>query len=167
MAEFNPPISERDTEELIEIVNSGQDNWQKEAIDKARRELIKRNVSQEEQEKIIANWNALNEEYFEELEVTFEENRSKSYSILKMVSIFVFAPLIIFDSWVSEKGLLSLFKENSKLKFKQRLILLFTGAIFWLIVGGLIMDTQEEERLKLTPEEEIEFLEWKKKHGYE
>ncbi|WP_299437107.1 hypothetical protein [uncultured Aquimarina sp.] len=167
MTEFNPPISIRDTEELIAIVNSGKGHWQKEAIDQARNELIKRNVSQDEQEKVVPNWNKLDEEYFQELGETFEENQDKSYSILKKVSIFVFAPLIIFNSLAEDTGLLSLFKENSKLRFKQRLILLLTGTMFWLIVGVWSIDNSEEERLKLTPEEEIEFLEWKKKHRYE
>ncbi len=47
ITEFNPPIKDRETEELIGIAHSNQDFWQQEAIDQAKIELEKRNISKE------------------------------------------------------------------------------------------------------------------------
>lgn len=84
-----------------------------------------------------------------------------------MLHIFVVAPFIIVGKCTVGKDLIELEKENLTLKFKQRLILLITGILFWIgfIIYGF--HHSEKERLKLSPEEEIEITKWKKKHGYE
>ena len=41
MPEYYPKISERQTDELIEIANSTNEFWQQDAIDQAKIELIK------------------------------------------------------------------------------------------------------------------------------
>ncbi|WP_194766311.1 hypothetical protein [Tamlana sp. I1] len=57
MSEYNPPISERETLELIEIANCNDENiWQREATLQAKNELVKRDISQEEQNQVIEKW---------------------------------------------------------------------------------------------------------------
>ncbi len=51
--EFNPSIPSRDTEELIEIAHSPE-IWNAKAVEQAKIELIKRGVSQEYQNDIVA-----------------------------------------------------------------------------------------------------------------
>jgi len=53
MTQFHSPISDRETSELITISNSSTDEWQQEAIDKAKLELDKRKIPQDEREKVI------------------------------------------------------------------------------------------------------------------
>ncbi len=54
--EYSPPIHERDDDELISIACSVSDEWQKEAIDQARQELIRRDISEEEQRSKLIIW---------------------------------------------------------------------------------------------------------------
>ncbi len=63
MTEFTPPVSERKTDELIEIVSSGKDHWNEEAIRQSKQELVKRNISQKEQERVIEKWEKEAETY--------------------------------------------------------------------------------------------------------
>ncbi|MBQ4804531.1 hypothetical protein J8L88_16845 [Aquimarina sp. MMG015] len=167
MTEFTPPISERKTEELIEIVYSGKEHWNEKAIRQSKLELEKRNVSKKEQEKVISKWEKEADDYIVELENTLEQNKSEGYSILRMLYIFAVAPFILVGKWTVGKDLIELRNENFKLKFKQRLILLLTGTLFWIGIFVYWFNASEKERLKLSPEEEIEISDWKKKHGYE
>ncbi|WP_159025731.1 hypothetical protein [Aquimarina sp. Aq78] len=96
-----------------------------------------------------------------------EQNKSEGYSKLRMLYIFAIAPFILVGKWTVGKDLIELRNENFKLKFKQRLILLLTGALFWIGIFLYGFNTSEKERLKLSPEDEIEISDWKKKHGYE
>lgn len=45
MKVFNPPIEKRTNEELIAIANSTTNDWQKEAVEQAKAEIVKRNPS--------------------------------------------------------------------------------------------------------------------------
>ncbi|MBW1299026.1 hypothetical protein [Aquimarina litoralis] len=96
-----------------------------------------------------------------------DENQFESYTKLKMVYIFALAPFILVGRQTVEKDLFQLRKENYRLKFKQRLVLLMTGMLFWIGVFIYGYHLSEKERLQLSPEEEIEISKWKKKHGYE
>ncbi len=49
MKEFNPPIESRPDDELILISLNNPGDWENEAVEKARNELRKRNLSEEEQ----------------------------------------------------------------------------------------------------------------------
>ena len=167
MTEFTPPISERKTEELIEIVFSGKDHWDEEAISQSKLELEKRNISKKEQKKVIAKWEKETKEYFAELDNALEQNQFESYSKLRMLYIFAVAPFILVGRWTVGKDLIELRNENFKLKFKQRLILLLTGTLFWIGFIFYGFKASEKEELKLSPDEEIEISDWKKKHGYE
>lgn len=167
MAEFRPPIAERATEKLIQIVYEGIDHWQHEAIDQAKKELIKRNISQEEQNNVVEKWERELDEYLQEQAIVFEQNEFESYTKLRMLYIFSVAPFILVGKWSVGKDLFELRNENFKLKFKQRLILLIFGTLCWIGVISYTVKSSEEKRLKLTPKEEVELSKWMEKHGYE
>ncbi len=167
MTEFTPPISERKTEELIKIIYLGKDHWNEEVIKQSERELKKRNVSKKTQEKCIAKWEKETDEYFTELASTLEQNKLESCTKLRMLYIFAVAPFILVGKWTVGKDLIELYNENFTLKFKQRFVLLLTGTLFWIGVFMYSSHLSEKERLKLSPEDEIELSNWRKKHGYE
>ena len=56
MNKFNPPISTYNTQELIGIIYSEKGAWVEDVKNQAKQELIKRNVSQKEQEKVVLKW---------------------------------------------------------------------------------------------------------------
>jgi aspartokinase len=58
--EFDPPIHTRTTNELIAIANYTED-WNEEAIEQAKAELVKRGITKEEQEKKVNEWNEIAE----------------------------------------------------------------------------------------------------------
>lgn len=89
MTEFKPPISDRETEELIEIANcTDEDIWQREATLQAKKELIKRKISQQQQNEVLERWNKEAKEYFKKEAETLEKNKTESYAIWEMVVFF-------------------------------------------------------------------------------
>jgi hypothetical protein len=54
--EFIPPVSERETDELIAIANSTTDDWQQEIIEQSKVELNKRGISKEMQVEQLVIW---------------------------------------------------------------------------------------------------------------
>jgi len=142
MIEYYPPIPDRDTEDLVVIANGTTVQWQQEAIDQAKDELIKRNVSREEQDRMLEIWEKECEQYdlkyLKPLELEqqkqFELNKSKSYSIGKMIYIFLVAPAILLGRWNVGHSLVELKQNNYQLKYKQRLYLLIGGSVFWFLL---------------------------------
>ncbi len=94
-------------------------------------------------------------------------NQRKSYSILRMLYIFAVAPLIIYRRWSVGKDLSELQHEGFKIQFVQRFVLLLLGTVFWIVLILYGIDRADKKRMQLSPEEEVEILEWKKAHGYE
>ncbi|WP_027391829.1 hypothetical protein [Aquimarina latercula] len=84
-----------------------------------------------------------------------------------MLYIFAVAPFILVGKWTVGKDLIELRNENFKLKYKQRLILLLTGTLFWIAFVFYGFKASEKKRLRLSPEDKIEISGRKKKHGYE
>lgn len=97
-----------------------------------------------------------------ERKVSFEKNKTESYSAWEMILIFVFGPLKFFHRY---DVVFSLRKENYLLKFKQRIKILTLGFISWFIVIYLTFNYYEQKRLQEI--ENIDISDWKKKHGYE
>jgi len=60
-----------------------------------------------------------------------ERNEVEKYSIIEMIKIFLLGPYDLFKFYRS--GLKELWDYNYKTKFRQRLILLFSGTIFWIL----------------------------------
>lgn len=81
ITEFTPPIKDRETEELICIAHSNEVFWQQEAIDQAKIELEKRNISKEYQLELVTKWNEESKEIERQWEKHLKENETKKYSI--------------------------------------------------------------------------------------
>lgn len=81
MDQFRPPIKDRNTEELLEIV-SAPDRWNPEAVRQASNELVRRNVPSEEIE--------LAKQIEEEWRIQDREKKAnEGYNILD----FIFTPI--------------------------------------------------------------------------
>jgi hypothetical protein len=61
-----------------------------------------------------------------------ERNMQESYSTREKLTIFFLGPLMISPSSIYE--LYDLFKSNYQTQFKQRLILLICGILFWVLL---------------------------------
>ncbi|MFD0837266.1 hypothetical protein ACFQ0I_15915 [Mariniflexile aquimaris] len=169
MTEYNPPISERETEELIEIANCNDENiWQREATLQAKKELVKRNISQEEQNEVIEKWDKILEEKLKEEAARLEKNKIESYTKLEMLRLFLFGPLIFMDQFPFGSDrftLVNLRDENYYLKFKQRIILFILSFIAWFFFVNYTFEQTKKERQKEI--DKIDISDWKTTHGYE
>ena len=75
--QFHPPFEERETDELIVLANSKEDYWHPEAIELAKMELIRRNVSVEEQNEKIKKWAEEFDELEKGLQVVFDKKKQQ------------------------------------------------------------------------------------------
>lgn len=139
MTVYSPPINTRSTPEFVGIIYGTTENWQQEAIDQAKAELIKRNVTKEYQQKLIDQWEK--EIKVEEIkeQQRLEKNATESYEFIEMLLIFFGAPLILLNKYYSSRPTLwQLKSQNYQLKFKQRASLLIGGLIFWVLFFWVI-----------------------------
>ena len=170
MTEFNPPISKRETEELIQIKYSSTDDWSQDAINQAKAELIKRKITQREQDKIVNEWDKQYNEYAKGEQLRLESNKTESYKDYEMALLFLFGP-IIFLSWHSyfSRTIFELKRDNCLLKFKQRLIIVSISFIFWFLFISYDMKygINESENKRMEEIEKIDISDWEKKHGYD
>lgn len=153
MKKFNPQISVRSTEELIQIVHI--EGWQPEAIMQAKEELLKRNISIQEQEKFIDDCNLEYENQLFESNLKFERNKNESYKPWEIFLIFLFAPYLLTNRYYKSLTLFELYKQNYKLKFKQRLIVLLLSLCFYAACIFYYINWKEEQWLKEIDEIEI------------
>jgi hypothetical protein len=144
--DFDPPIPQRGTEELILMAHSTIDYVQAGAIYQAKEELKKRGVTKEYKEQVlslaIAKQEKINQHLKREHQIELEQNAEKRYSTLKMVQIFFLAPLIIAGKlhyFSSDLSYSELKKENFVFMAQQRLQMLFFGTICWGIIIFLLM----------------------------
>jgi len=128
MAEYRPKISERLTDELIKIANSSTEVWQQDAIDQAKIELVKRNISEKQQDDFFDQKAEEIGDYYENEELKRKVNETEKYNIFEMILIVIISPFILIRQW---SVLYQLKQENYNLKFKQRIILLTLGMIIW------------------------------------
>lgn len=167
MTQFTPPISERTTEELIEIANCNDENiWQLEATKQAQQELVKRNISQEEQNEVIEKWNKELQVLLKKEKERLEKNKTESYEIWEMIVLFLFGPLLFVRPYIfNSHTIFTLRSENFFLKFKQRIIIFVLSFIAWYFY----IDYSHEQSEKKRQEEidKIDISDWKKLHGYE
>lgn len=135
MTEFHPPMSERETDELIEIANCTDETiWVKEASENAKKELVRRNISQAEQDKVIEKWNLEFKEYIEKEAIRLKNNETESYKIWEMVVLFIFGPILFFKPHIfNTHTIFTLKSENYQLKFKQRIAIFILSFIAWYI----------------------------------
>lgn len=167
MTDFKPPMSDRETEELIEIANcTDEDIWQREATLQAKKELIKRNISQEQQNEVIKRWNKEAEEYLEKEAERLEKNKTESYKKWEIVVLFLFGPILFIRPYLfNSHTLFTLRGENYFLKFKQRIIIFGLSFIAWFFY--INYSFQQSEKKRLEEIDKIDISDLKKKHGYE
>ena len=128
--EYNPPVNERLTKELINII-SNDEKWTKEIQTLAQEELCRRNltrqaIKQEKQKKI----NMLDKFQVRKTE-QFGKNRTKSYTLLETIVIVIFFPFSFFihinpltEFWKLDAG-------NYKKKSWQRIVLIVISLFIW------------------------------------
>jgi len=166
MIEFNPPISKRETVELIEIKYSSTDDWSQDAINQAKAELIKRKIPQREQDKLVNEWDKQYNEYVKVEQLRLESNKTESYKPIEMILLFLFGPIVFMKPyWFNSTTIFELKRENFKLKFKQRIIIFVLSFISWFFYIQYDFEKMEQERMEEI--EKIDISEWEKKHGYD
>lgn len=166
MTKFNPPISKRGTEELIQIAYSSTEHWQQEAINQAKQELIARNVTQEQQNEIIAKWNKETDEYFKKETERLERNKTESYEVWEILILFLFGPILFIKPFIfNSHSLFTLRRHNYHLKFKQHIIILGLSFFAWFFY--LDYSSRQTEKKRLEAIDKIDISDWKEKHGYD
>lgn len=136
---YDPPIESRDTDELIGIANSNDIYWQQEAREQAREELIRRNVPEEYEEKLLEK---LTQEMIEWERVQNrkrEANAVEKYTRKEALTICIMAPLILIGKVSYDEPLSILKAMNYKLKYRKRKLLLTAGLMLWIALFYLFV----------------------------
>ena len=128
MSKYYPKISERETDNLIEIANSSTKVWKQEAIIQAKSELIKRNITEKQQDVYFEQKVEEITDYYENEKLKRKAYETEKYNIFEMILIVIISPFILIRQW---SVLYKLKQENYNLKFKQRILLLTLGMIIW------------------------------------
>jgi hypothetical protein len=127
---------------LIGIAHSKDDSWQEEAIKQAKEELKKRGISEEEQGKKVKKWEKEIENQEKEYQKQLEKNAIETYRTIDLIAIFILSPFILLGKFRITIGMtLSELKEgNYKIKYKQRLISLIGGLIFYVALIKILAE---------------------------
>jgi hypothetical protein len=75
-----------------------------------------------------------------------ERNEFETYTTIERTKIFFFGPFQLFKNFNS--GLRELHTLNYKTKFRERLLLLIAGTIFWILAGIFIFKYSEYQKQK-------------------
>jgi hypothetical protein len=135
---FYPPVFQRNTNELFDIV-SDKERWSSEIQFLAEEELISRNISRKniEDETKIRKRNIKNDK--DKKTIESNKNKIESYTIIEMICIIAFFPIIL----IIDKNLLSelwqLDADGYKKKIWQRILLLIIGSFIWFQVLRLFL----------------------------
>lgn len=159
MKEYIPPISSRETYELIAIARSTTADWEEEAIDQAKNELLKRGVTVEDQQLIFKQWDDELARFELAKQNKLEQNAIEGYTLFEMLAIIILTPIFVSGNWGLGPSLIGLKRGNYKRKFKQRILLLLAGISFWITVGILI--SKKEERRRQEEIDSIDISEWR------
>ena len=159
-------IKHLSTEELVGIAASAYGQWSYKTIERARKELLKREVSENEQSAIVQKIkDGVLKLKADPLERE-ASNENKSYTTFEMLMLFAFGPVIFFKSYGWDmKGLYTLNKEGKYLKFRQRLILFILSFTFWIFFGIYMSEKSDKEWREEIERQDIS--EWEKEHGYD
>ena len=95
--EFNPPIKNREIDELIVISKSSTNEYQEKAILLANKELKRRKIFQSE---INNRFNELIAEHKEVVEQAMTEIAVEDYSVFKKIWIIIFWPRELFHGCI-------------------------------------------------------------------
>ena len=118
--DFNPPINTRSNEELVFIAHGTTNNWQQEAIDQAKAELIKRSISDEEQHQIVEKDAEENERLWQE---ELDRRKTEDFGIIYKILIVILWPMYLLRDW-------HLKRDGYELQAKRRIQLLILGFIW-------------------------------------
>ncbi|MFZ7132990.1 MAG: hypothetical protein ACOWWR_11585 [Eubacteriales bacterium] len=159
MQEYSPPINKRSTEDLVSIAHSTNNEWQNDAIKQAKSELKARNISLESQKDIISKWAEKDKRFEEQFNKWLDNNKDEKYTYWEMFKVLVSAPFILAGRAWEGDSLSELKHFNFKIKFKQRLILLISGVLLWII---FIFGSVKISEIKFMREiEEVDISDWK------
>jgi hypothetical protein len=75
-----------------------------------------------------------------------ERNQFEKYTLIEKIKIFLFGPYELFKFF--DSGLTELKESNYKTKFRQRLVLLIVGTIFWILIGVATYQYYEYKRIQ-------------------
>ena len=129
-SKYNPPINTKNTEDLLLMIGNPSD-WEKDAVDQAQAELIKRGYSIEEQNRR----NEFKNRYIKRLIKTKEK---ASLTILDAILYFIFSPPFLLLNLESLSDVFNSKNEGYKKIWKQKFILLFLGTMFWFVLIVLL-----------------------------
>jgi hypothetical protein len=132
MKQFNPPIAERNTNELIIIALDERGEWHPDAMDQAKAELKRRRISYEEKISVSTQYN----DQRVKLEADFiEQKKNESLSAWEIVhslhNILLF-PWIYF-TYRSFKA------DGYEQKAEQMLLFLKISGVLILLIAGIVM----------------------------
>lgn len=151
---FNPPIPSRSTDELILIANSPED-WDSKAVDQAKKELVERGVSIEQQQRKLKAWDRQAEiDHKKEL----QRRAAESFGIFSLIWMALKWPKTILWDW-------SLKKEGYHRKHKERLYAIGSGILF--TIGIILWANHDIEISKRKWQNEVnsqDIYEWEKSH---
>lgn len=122
--EFNPPIENRETDELIVISKSSTDDFQAKAIELAKKELDNRKISQVD---IDNRYNELFAEHEKVVEQTLIEIAAEDYSVFEKIWIVVFWPRELFHGWYLRRN-------GYTLKASNRIKLILIGVALYTFI---------------------------------
>jgi len=136
--EFHPPIHERNTKELLNIISNDK-KWGKEIQALAEAELYHRNFStqtieQEKQKRV-----ELLKKFYARKADQLERNRTESYTITEMVVIVLFFPFTVVLHLNPLKAFWELDARNFKKKIWQRVLLTAISIFLWIQLLRLIL----------------------------
>ena len=134
--EYNPPINERDTKELLSIVEN-IDDWKEDALAQARKELVTRGYSIQNQE----NRAKSKQRYIRK---TTSIKANATYSTKELLALYFFAPFILLlyltlHSTPTGDTFLELKENGYKKKWKQRLLMTSLGNLTWFFILSIVI----------------------------
>jgi hypothetical protein len=123
MTLYIPPIEKRDTDELIIICNSSTDDWQQDAIDSARAELLNRGYSHDQ---INSEYNEIEKGYNQMVQAGRKIASEEDFFVLEKLWIILFWPRELFHHWYLKR-------EGFILKRKRRIQLILLGILLYAV----------------------------------
>lgn len=139
--EFDPPVSERNTKELLNIL-SNDVKWVKEIQLLAEKELYRRNFTQELIDKEKNRRINTLKKFQERHSKTLEKNKTASYTTTEMILIVAFFPFSLILHLILHLNPFSEFWKldagNYKKKIWQRIILVIVSIVLWIQIVILI-----------------------------
>ena len=133
MDEIHPPIKERSTDQLIEIIETPE-NWRKDVVALAQSELANRGISVDDQNKKRNNRNKRESNYKRR---TKRIKANASYTEVQKLLIILFGPILVLlfeDFTLFHSG------EGYKKKNRQGWFYLLTGICLWTIIIYIAMN---------------------------